>query len=423
MVNSNSNMDTSQIYTRESCYGTPINQLRVSANKIVLFKKEKAHAHDELELIFVNEGECLLNVNGVDFSLKKGTLAYLRPFHVHSLSSKFESAVISYCRFPLSMLLYFSIDKEALKTDYEIIEFSPPCLLLTGEQETIVANKFQELIKENENKDVAWELAVLSCLSGLLSIYKRESMKKLSDYKKIIRPISWNILQHISTKFNSKIDSASTAKKFNISASQVNGYIRMLTGKNFSQTLMIVRMRNACALMAFNTLPINVVANKVGYSSVSSFSRDFKKITGQTPVEYQNGFDDSNPFDQSTEQSFEIFMYIAENYQEDITIESAAKAMFMSKNTLSALIYKVYNSTFQEVLTQMRILVAAGLLLSTTIDINEISVLVGFNNPRSFNRLFQDEFGCTPTAFRKSGTAENRQLIQDPLGTSQSKPL
>ena len=411
MNNKATENDSIYSFLRESHYGKNVTPLEVTTGLLHQYYRESAAAHDALEIIYVKKGYCDLVINGAEFHMKKGSIAYLRPFHVHSVTSKYEVGEIFYCKFPISMLIYFSINKDSLNEDYNIVESVSPCINLSDEESNKVSSLFEELVLENNKKEPGWDLVILSCLSGILAVYKRASLNHSKKNTAHSMSVGWQILQYISLNFNKNINSYTVANKFNISVSQVNSYLRVITGKNFSSNLMITRIRNSCAIMSFNIFPIATIAEKVGYPNSPSFCRDFKKITKLTPKEYtqKNQYDD--PFDQNREQSFEILTYITENYSENITIQSLSKHLFISESTLNNTFQKNFGMTFQDVLTRMRMLVAAGLLLSTSIEISQISILVGFNNCRSFNRLFLDEYGCSPTEFRKSGINESRHLL------------
>jgi len=48
-----------------------------------------------------------------------------------------------------------------------------------------------------------------------------------------------------------------------------------------------IRIQKACELLQKEDIPINTLAWKVGFSSVSAFDRNFKKIVGETPKQWR----------------------------------------------------------------------------------------------------------------------------------------
>ena len=74
---------------------------------------------------------------------------------------------------------------------------------------------------------------------------------------------------------------------FNYSQRQIIRIIQNSTGKTFSQLLTQLRMENAAALVLSKELPLEQIANEVGYSSLSSFYRVFVNYYGMTPGEWR----------------------------------------------------------------------------------------------------------------------------------------
>lgn len=55
------------------------------------------------------------------------------------------------------------------------------------------------------------------------------------------------------------------------------------TGKTFSAYLQDVRIDNVCRLLANTDLPVEAVANQVGYTDMKHFHRLFRERMGMTP--------------------------------------------------------------------------------------------------------------------------------------------
>ena len=68
-----------------------------------------------------------------------------------------------------------------------------------------------------------------------------------------------------------------------LSLSQLKNLFKKETGLSPLQYLMNLRMEKARALLAHTDVPVNLVANQVGYGDVSAFSRRFSSHYGFTP--------------------------------------------------------------------------------------------------------------------------------------------
>lgn len=51
--------------------------------------------------------------------------------------------------------------------------------------------------------------------------------------------------------------------------------------------LNIIRIQKACGFLQREDIPIQMLAWKVGYTSVSAFERNFKKMIGETPKQWK----------------------------------------------------------------------------------------------------------------------------------------
>ncbi len=99
--------------------------------------------------------------------------------------------------------------------------------------------------------------------------------------------------------------------------------------------------------------------------------------------------------------------YINRNYSdENISLNSVAKAINISANYLSALFSQHMSMSFVEYLTQKRMERAKQLLRQSSKRSGEIANEVGYRDPRYFSFVFKKTQGCTPSAFRNGETEE-----------------
>jgi len=98
--------------------------------------------------------------------------------------------------------------------------------------------------------------------------------------------------------------------------------------------------------------------------------------------------------------------FIDHNYtDENISLNTVAKAINISANYLSALFSQRMGMSFVEYLTQKRMDRAKQLLRQTGKRSGEIAYEIGYRDPRYFSFVFKKTQGCTPSAFR-SGEVE-----------------
>jgi len=93
-----------------------------------------------------------------------------------------------------------------------------------------------------------------------------------------------------------------------------------------------------------------------------------------------------------------IIRYVAENFREDITLNSAAQALGYEKHYLSRCFHTVIPMHFSRYVNLYRVDAATELMQNTDLPITEIALKSGFQSIRSFNRVYREVTGRTPRA-------------------------
>ena len=94
--------------------------------------------------------------------------------------------------------------------------------------------------------------------------------------------------------------------------------------------------------------------------------------------------------------------YIHEHYAEELSLETVAEVVQITPTYFSELFRKLMGVTYVQYLQNFRINKALLMLKKGEKRILDIAFDVGFTNIRSFNRVFQQQTGMTPTQFLKS---------------------
>lgn len=99
-------------------------------------------------------------------------------------------------------------------------------------------------------------------------------------------------------------------------------------------------------------------------------------------------------------------LYIKENLSASLKISTIAKALYVSKNSLSLKFYKDTGIQLNRYITAQLMDEIKSLLLSTNMNTTEISDRLQFCDRSYFSKFFKKNFGCSPkqfrTAFKKS---------------------
>jgi two-component system response regulator YesN len=107
-----------------------------------------------------------------------------------------------------------------------------------------------------------------------------------------------------------------------------------------------------------------------------------------------------NPDDKNQQIIYEMKEYIAENYQDGITLSEMARKFNLSSSHLSNLFHEETGESFSDYLNMIRLNKAKELLKTTDDKIYQIADRLGFNDAYYFSSWFKKLVGASPTTYR-----------------------
>ena len=102
-----------------------------------------------------------------------------------------------------------------------------------------------------------------------------------------------------------------------------------------------------------------------------------------------------------SETIHKILGYIEKNYMNDISLDGLSKVAGYSTCHFSRIFKKYSGTTFINYLNNRRVSAAELMLLEDNISVTEAAAAVGFSSLTTFNRVFKEINGCTPSEFKK----------------------
>ena len=117
-----------------------------------------------------------------------------------------------------------------------------------------------------------------------------------------------------------------------------------------------------------------------------------------------------------------VLRYIASAYTDPkLDLETVVGATGANRHKINDLLKSELGMTFTSYLNKLRLTEASRLLTEKrSAAVSEIAYLVGYANISYFNKLFKDEFGCTPKSFRMLATQQRQQ--DQPGDSAPSEP-
>ncbi|MBE7062920.1 MAG: AraC family transcriptional regulator [Ruminococcaceae bacterium] len=115
----------------------------------------------------------------------------------------------------------------------------------------------------------------------------------------------------------------------------------------------------------------------------------------------------TKPTDAAARQILEIVRFINQNYAEELTVESLAERAFLSRSHFCRQFKKVTGFSPLEYIHSMRLRCAENLLENTDLSITEIAIQSGFSGSNYFGDLFRRYRGVSPRQWRQAARDGN----------------
>ncbi|NLY75929.1 MAG: AraC family transcriptional regulator [Firmicutes bacterium] len=128
-------------------------------------------------------------------------------------------------------------------------------------------------------------------------------------------------------------------------------------------------------------------------------------ILRQVPTEPYSS-SDRNKHLKRLERLEQVFNYVEQNHHREITLTEIAKTANFSIYHFTRFFKETTGMTFTRYLNNYRINKAVKYLTETADPITEVAFKSGFESIKTFNRVFKQLKGCSPSAFKR------RQLSQ-----------
>ena len=227
------------------------------------------HYHRDIELLFVEEGESLMQVGGETFRCKQGSFILVNPYEVHGgQTDSIDYSHRCIC-FDLSVL---GLPEAAALLSHEA---AYPHYI---EDAVGLQPYFLACYKAVQERTDGWELRAKGNLLLLFSLLTQQLRTAVPTKEQLFLR---NVLDFLDAHFHEDITSAEPAAFFSYDHSYFCRKFRRLFGQSFTEYLHTYRINRAKELL--RTHSVTETATLCGFSSVSYFSRVFKRLTGVAP--------------------------------------------------------------------------------------------------------------------------------------------
>ena len=198
-------------------------------------------------------------------------------------------------------------------------------------------------------------------LSAIVVHFNREVLQKVFDSQK---PKFWKELDHPLKKDTSQEDATALVKAY------FSCIAKFFEHKNvLSEEILVLKLKEIVLLLLQTDEPSNL--NIIIRSLFSDKTFSFREV-------------------------------IDSNLYEPLDLQRLAAMTNNSMASFKRKFNKIYDSTPAKYITQKKLEKAQRILAFSLSSIKEVCYECGFTNPSSFSRMFKDQYGCSPTEFRKN---------------------
>lgn len=163
--------------------------------------------------------------------------------------------------------------------------------------------------------------------------------------------------------------------------------LQSLTYENSLNSIYLESKILECIAILINeaTKPENAFTNQINYGNINIGANRIIKLTSSDIHAIQKAHD-----------------ILEKNYNNPPNISTLSNMVFLNEQKLKAGFSKHYHMSIGEYTNHIKMNIAANLLSTTDLSIEEISQKVGYNYSANFSKMFKKTYGKTPLKFRKT---------------------
>lgn len=254
------------------------------------------HFHPEYELTFTLHGEGERYVGDHVSTFSEPDLVFIGPNVPHSWvtnskpptdNSLVEAYVLWFSQQWIDSLTSAFPEFQPLRT---LADEARRGVTFSNALATQLQPLFLRLSTEKPNERLISVLQILQalssssrqCLSSLQTSSQDLSQTELSRMNLV--------LSYLQQHYMNPLSLSEVAAVHHLSVSTLVRLFKRHTRQSVQQYLLQIRIGHACAKLIQSSLPIALIAEQSGFSNLSNFNRQFRKIKGETPRVFRDRF-------------------------------------------------------------------------------------------------------------------------------------
>ncbi len=282
-------------------------------------KSVEMHCHRFYEFTLITKGSCIHNYRGVQVPLIPGDIFMIEPNQPHGYEIQAQVSIINCLFYPEQLSLennqmlqstrmgeksedikkqweellqYVSLEDTGQESNVRQANLNAQGIIhLNSTELSYVESLLQEMVREQENKEINLEYAKSAYLQLILVMLSRVQIKrteKINHHSNQKKDMIFDALVYIEEHLDEKIDFSGLAEKSYMSPSYFRSIFKDVTGLTPVDYLNRMRIVKSLEYLEMDKSTIADAAARVGIFDSNYYSRMFKKVMGYSPKYFKS---------------------------------------------------------------------------------------------------------------------------------------
>ncbi len=239
---------------------------------------------NRLYFIMITDGSGVVEIDGHDITVSKGSFIYMLPHHLLTLCSHSDTFRTAYVCVTFDLLADFPLLLKAEMSDY--VGNHPCCDLKDTDYE--VLTKYHNLLADRyQSEYTGIEIVkglVFSFIMEINRIYSGRSVEVQATHQDKLTDAFFKLLHSHYPKEHSV---AFYARELCVSDKHLMRIIKKKTGQTFHFWLTDFLLRQAKSMLLSTDMNVTQISERLYFPNSSAFAKFFRKGVGMSPLEYR----------------------------------------------------------------------------------------------------------------------------------------
>lgn len=252
----------------------------------------------------ITAGRCSFILDGENYDAKENDVIIMPPCTPHFIHCDTGQPITEYV-FHFDLYDHNSYDfrehlmisdhigglqeKRARREEEMLLAGFPPVMQASPEEALELKRMFLYMHKEFSERQPGY-LGVMSAIAQqmLINVYRNALLKQSAPNQNTIK--YWNnarrVIEVVQMRYATDLSVGEIAKEVGLTPNHLSTLFKNNLGISIYSYLNMVRIESAKQMLYEGNMNVTQIAERCGFSSIHTFSRAFKRITGISPIGY-----------------------------------------------------------------------------------------------------------------------------------------